>query len=206
MSSKYEKLGKYLPDGALPIIINWLESAPIRIKVTRPRQSKLGDYAPATPTDPVHRITINRDLNPYSFLVTLVHEFAHFTSFHRASWHIKPHGREWQYEYARLMGPFLDRGIFPADVHVALEEHLKRAPASSCSDPVLIRILRSYDQGPAKTHVEDLPLNSVFRLGKRTFIKGRKLRKRYQCRCIEDKREYYVDALAEILPCPTLSY
>lgn len=205
MPLKFEKLGKYLPDGALPIIVTWLHSAPIQLKVTKPRQSKLGDYTPASLSDPIHQISINNDLNCYSFLVTLVHEFAHFTAYYRSQWRIKPHGREWQYEYARLMQPFLDRGIFPDDVHVALEYHLKRAPASSCSDPMLFRILRSYDNGPQKIYVEELPYNSTFKLGKRTFLKGKRLRTRFQCLCLEDNKEYYVDALAEVLPCPTLS-
>lgn len=204
MPNKYDGLRKYLPEGAVPIIGTWLESAPIQLKISKPRQSKLGDYSPATSEDPVHRITVNGDLNPFAFLVTLVHEFAHFTAYHRSNWEIKPHGREWQYEYARLMRPFLDREIFPPDVAVALEHHLLKAPASSCTDPVLIRILRSYDDGPAKTHVEDIPFNSLFVLGKKTFLKGKKLRKRYQCRCIDDNREYYVDALAEVLPSPAV--
>lgn len=204
MHERYLKLGKHLPPGALPIISTWLESAPILIKVSKPRQSKLGDYSPATKEDPVHRISVNNDLNPFSFLVTLVHEFAHFTAYHRATWKIRPHGREWQYEYARLMGPFLDRNIFPPDVHLALEYHLQRPPASSCSDPVLLRVLRSYDPEKNTLFLEELRLGSIFRFGKKTFKKGRRLRTRYQCLCLEDRREYYVDGLAEVLPCPPL--
>ena len=81
---KIKELHKYLPQNAAPIIATWLEVAPIQIKVSRPRQSKLGDYAPATRDDPIHRISVNGNLNPYSFLVTLVHEFAHFTAYQRA--------------------------------------------------------------------------------------------------------------------------
>jgi predicted SprT family Zn-dependent metalloprotease len=200
-----KKLDKYLPDGATPIILTWLQVAPIQIKVSKPRQSKLGDYSPASPADPVHRITVNGDLNQYAFLVTLVHEFAHFTAYQRTTWEIKPHGREWQYEYHRIMQPFLDRGIFPFDVHMALEQHLLSAPASSCNDRDLMRVLRKYDKGAPKIHVEELPFRAIFKLGQKTFEKGRKLRKRYSCRCLEDKREYYVDALAEVLPCPAVN-
>jgi len=199
------QLAKYLPEGALPIIASWLQVAPIQIKVTKPRQSKLGDYAPPSSSDPVHRISVNGDLNPYAFLVTLVHEFAHFTSYQRATWSIKPHGREWQYEYHRLMQPFLDREIFPADVRIALSTHLEKPPASSCNDRILMRVLRAYDSGVRKTYVEELPFRAIFALGKKTFQKGRKLRKRYSCLCLNDKREYYVDALAEVIPCPAVN-
>ena len=198
-------LGKYIPHAAVPVILAWLRAAPIRLKVSRPRRSKLGDYSPATKDDPVHRITVNGDLNKFAFLITLVHEFAHFTTYQRAKWEIKPHGPEWQYEYKRLMTPFLESDVFPEDLRIALSIHLQDAPASSCCDHGLMRMLRKYDNGPSKTFVEEVPFNSLFMMDGRTFRKGRKLRKRYSCFCLDDRREYYVDALAEVIPCPPVN-
>lgn len=200
MAAKHP-LSKYVPEEAVPIILSWLKAAPIRLRVAKPRKTKLGDYSPATQRDPVHRISVNGDLNQFAFLITLVHEFAHFTTYYRAKWDIKPHGPEWQSEYKRLMTPFLERGIFPEDLKIALSMHLHEAPASSCCDHGLMRLLRKYDSGPPKTFVEEIPFNSLFSMDGRTFRKGRRLRKRYSCYCLDDHREYYVDALAEVIPC-----
>ena len=73
--------------------LQWLQQHPVRVHVVRPRRSKLGDYRSGTAGKP-HRITVNNDLNPYAFLVTLVHEFAHHTAFERTRGWKDPHGPE----------------------------------------------------------------------------------------------------------------
>lgn len=191
-----EQLRKHLPTAAWPVVLAWLRQNPVQVRISRPRQTKLGDYRSATRTQP-HRVSVNADLNPYAFLVTLVHEFAHYSTFvHLRRW-TAPHGPAWKNEYARLMRPFLSTEVFPADVLHALQHHLTNAPASSCTDQGLMRVLLKYNAEPRQL-LDELPDRSVFRFNERVFVKGPQLRKRYKCHCLNDRRNYIIDPLAEV--------
>ncbi|HRN36152.1 MAG: SprT-like domain-containing protein [Flavobacteriales bacterium] len=189
------RLRTHLPRRAWPVVENWLRRNSVLVRISPPRVTKLGDYRTATRTQP-HRISVNEDLNPYSFLVVLVHEFAHFTTFSKYRRH-EPHGAEWKAEYKRLMRPFLSREIFPADVLRVLILHLNDAPSSSCTDHVLMRVLRRYDREPSP-FLEELEQNTVFRFNRKLFVKGPRLRKRYRCRCLNNRRIYLIDPTAEV--------
>ena len=65
-----------MPEEAAPIISNWINDTGCLFKISRSRSSKLGDYRAPFRGSP-HRISVNHDLNPYSFLITTIHEFAH---------------------------------------------------------------------------------------------------------------------------------
>src|SRR5690606_37516310 len=127
-STDLDLLRRHLPAAAYPVVVNWLRSNPVQVRISKPRQTKLGDYRSATRTQP-HRVSVNADLNPYAFLVTLVHEFAHYSTFVNQRRWSAPHGPAWKSEYARLMRPFLSNSVFPTDVLSALERHLVDAPA-----------------------------------------------------------------------------
>jgi SprT protein len=191
-----ELLRQHIPAAAYPVVVQWLRRNPVLLRIVRPRQTKLGDYRSATRTQP-HRVTVNNDLNKYAFLVTLVHEFAHYSTYVRTKRWAQPHGTAWKNEYHRLMRPFMSRAVFPADVLHALEHHLTDAPASSCTDHELMRVLRRYDPDP-RPMLEELPDRSVFRFNDRIFVKGPQLRKRYKCHCLNDRRIYFIDPLAEV--------
>ena len=122
-------LAKYIPDKAIPVIVKWIKEFDFKLKLTKVRNSKLGDYRP--PIDrPNHQITINHNLNPYAFLVTLVHEIAHLTCYNKFKNNVSPHGSEWKREYCHLMTFFMNDDIFPNDVLFALATHLRTPGAS----------------------------------------------------------------------------
>jgi len=96
-----------MPEAAAPVISQWINDTGCRFKVTRSRNSKLGDYrAPFKGSS--HQITVNHDLNPYSFLITTVHEFAHLKTYQEHKNKVKPHGNEWKENFKMLMEPFLN--------------------------------------------------------------------------------------------------
>jgi SprT protein len=191
-----ERLRKHLPAAAWPVVVSWMRRNPVQVRIARPRQTKLGDYRSATRTQP-HRVSVNADLNKYAFLVTLVHEFAHYATYVTSKRWVQPHGSAWKQTYARLMRPFLSRSVFPEDVLLALERHLEDAPASSCSDHALMRVLMNHDREPRQL-LEELPDRSIFRFNERVFVKGPQLRKRFKCQCLNDRRNYIIDPLAEV--------
>ena len=188
-------LRDHVPAAAWPVVVDWLQRHQVPVRISRPRASKLGDYRVAG-RGRTYRISVNNDLNRYAFLVVLVHEFAHHTTFLKDRRH-QPHGAEWKAEYRRLMTPLLSPQVFPQDVLAVLHEHLLDAPGSSCTDPRLMKVLRGYDHAP-RPFLEELPHNTVFRFNQRLFVKGERLRTRYRCRCLNDRRIYHIDRTAEV--------
>ena len=85
----------------------------------------------------------------------LVHEFAHYSTHISTRRWTQPHGPVWKEEYWRLMRPFMSREVFPADVLAALENHLTDAPASSCTDHELMRMLRRHDRDPGFSQFQE---------------------------------------------------
>nr|WP_313791522.1 SprT-like domain-containing protein [Lacinutrix neustonica] len=53
-------------------------------------------------------MTINENLNHYKFLITLIHEIAHFEAYKAFGRYIKPHGLEWKRTFQKLMLPFIN--------------------------------------------------------------------------------------------------
>lgn len=189
-------LRERLPGPAHPVVLAWLRANPVVVRIARPRRSKLGDFSAARGGRP-HRISVNGDLNPYAFLVTLVHEFAHFEVVTKLRQWRDPHGPAWKEVYHRLMRPFLSLSVFPSDVLEALHRHLLKAPASSCTDHRLIRVLRRYDATPGLM-LEQIGERTIFRFNDRLFVKGPRMRKRYKCRCLNDRRTYFIDPTVEV--------
>jgi SprT protein len=207
-------LAKYIPPQAVPLISEWILHFNFKLKIKKSRQSKYGDYRPPLP-GLNHQITINQDLNPYAFLLTLVHEIAHLLTQERYGNRVKPHGEEWKNAFKELMRPFMRKPagtttgdaataevlageIFPADVYSAIVGYMKNPAASSCSDDHLLRTLKRYDKPNEFVHLETLPLNAVFIYNKRYFIKGQKIRKRYKCLEKDARHVYLFAGLAEV--------
>ena len=63
-----------LPAGTATHVAELLGRLPVRLRIARPRRTKLGDHRPPGRGWTMHRISINDDLNPYAFLTTLLHE------------------------------------------------------------------------------------------------------------------------------------
>jgi hypothetical protein len=191
-------LSKYLPDQAVPLIAEWIYMYDFKLKIKKSRSSKYGDYRPPL-ENTNHHISVNHDLNPYAFLITLVHEIAHLSNYKKHSSRVKPHGDEWKHEFRLLMIPFFDLQVFPEDVHQALTNYLKNPAASSCSDITLLRILKKYDKREGTIFLEDLPPGTIFIFGRgRHFRKGEKIRKRFCCLELNTRRKYLFNPLSEV--------
>ena len=93
--SRETTLARYLPDGSVPYVVHLLKTYPVRFRIVRPRKSKLGDFRVREGED-LPEITVNGDLNPYSFLITTVHEFAHLKTWMEYRFSAAPHGKEWK--------------------------------------------------------------------------------------------------------------
>jgi hypothetical protein len=192
-------LKQYIPDAAVSGVMGLLHSASVQLKITRNRSSKLGDYRPPFKIK-YHKISVNHDLNPYHFLLTLVHEFAHLKVWEHYKDKVAPHGKEWKAEFRNLMLPFLNEKVFPEDLLVILKRYMKN-PGASTSQVDLLKHLRKYDRNNDYLTLDDLPDNAVFRIHNGfVFQKLEKMRKRYKCRRLDNKRIYLVSPLIEVTP------
>lgn len=195
-----EILKPFLPENCIDPIAELLEKYPVTIKISKPRRSKHGDFRAAFKDKP-NRITINANLNQYSFLLTLLHEIAHLIIFDTYGKRAKPHGKEWKEEYKKLISIYLYRGVFPPDVYMALKKTITKNSFTSSADIELLKIIRGHDEIKNRNKtVEQLEENTFFILlnGKK-FKKGPQLRKRFKCECIDNKRFYLVHPMAEVI-------
>jgi len=197
--NKIKVLEPYLPAEAAAIIIRWIDYFNCEFKISRSRNTKFGDYRPPH-SGKGHRISVNFNLNPYAFLITSVHEFAHLHTWNEHKDKVKPHGAEWKQNFKKMMQPFIEKGVFPADVQHAISKYLCNPAASSCSDLNLYRSLRNYDQqNDSISTVEKIPFDATFKIKDgRIFTKKEKLRKRYKCIEVNSKRVYLFSPVAEV--------
>lgn len=193
-----EILKKYLPEQSVEIISGWIIKFDFKLKITKERKTRLGDYMP--PHNGLnHTITINYNLNKYAFLITLVHEVAHLVTFNEFKNTVNPHGTEWKKNFQKLIQPFLNTDIFPLEVFAALRKYIQNPAASSCSDIQLLRTLKLHDENNNSIFIEHLELNTLFLYnGSRIFKKGEKIRKRFKCIEINSGSVYLFNPLTEV--------
>jgi SprT protein len=194
-----EYLSRFIPHAAVPRVLDYLHYYKVHLTITRERKTVLGDYRHAS-GHKTHRISVNGNLNPYSFLITLIHELAHLVTFIQYGNRVQSHGREWKNCYALLLQDFLQKDIFPAPVEQALMKSMHDLPASSCADEDLMRVLKQYDRAQnGLVMVEQLQEGQIFDIGEgRLFKKGKQLRKRFQCIEIKTGRVYLFSPIYEV--------
>lgn len=193
-------LKKYIPEQAAEIIAEWVYAYDFKLKVNKSRSGRYGDYrSPQKGSN--HLITVNHDLNPYAFLITLVHEIAHLTCFNKFKDKVRPHGKEWKTAFKILMQPLLNEHVFPKELLNVVISYLQNPGASSCSDPALFKALKKYDADDGTTVLlEDLPPKAVFTAENRYFVKGEKIRTRFHCVEKGTRKQYLFSSIAEVQP------
>ncbi|HET6245597.1 MAG: SprT-like domain-containing protein [Bacteroidetes bacterium] len=191
----------YVPQETIFYLCRYFSQKPVEVQITRSRKTKFGDFRPSL-NEKLNKITINKDLNPYSFIITLIHEAAHLECWLKHKNKIKPHGKEWKMNFKTLMEPYIKLEIFPVDVVSALNNYLVNPAASSCSDMALMKALKAFN--PVRDDVfflEDIPENTIFMLNNnRIFQKGVKRRKLFKCKDLKNKRFYLINPLCEVKP------
>ncbi len=169
----------------------------VQFILSRPRKTKLGDYR-AIPNENLFIVTVNNNLNPVQFLITVLHELAHHVTWAKYKRNVKPHGKEWKQEYQRIFMPVLTNEHIDERLKRVLARHLKNPKASSYSDIHLNEFLNS-TFNKSITRVIDAPMDKPFILGKRTFVKEKKLRTRFLCTDLGNNKKYLIHGHTELL-------
>ena len=175
----------FVPEKSNKLLQRWVEDLNVDVRISSPRATKLGDFKVR---DNRMIITINNNLNKYSFLITLTHELAHAFAFKQYRNTLKPHCIIWKSMFKSLMLNFLTLDFFPEVILQALSRHIINPKASTFSDLTLLQALRRYDQVRPFT-LSDLAVGDLFKTPNgKVFLKGKRIRKRYQCiECKTDK-------------------
>jgi len=193
-------LDKYLPEGSGYLVSAWLNLHPVNVRISGPRQSKLGDFRPPSAGRQA-RISVNHNLHPVEFLVTLAHEIAHHENWLANGRKVRPHGPEWKKLFRDKLLEVLDAGLLEKKFEDGIKLcFFRREGIASSSCPAWRRLFDQQGPEPGKTRIEDLPMGAVFvlRNGK-SMIKGEKIRTRYRCMDVKSRRIYTVHPMAEII-------
>lgn len=193
-----EGISEFVPANALDEVCRLAASHPFHLTITRSRKTKKGDFRPGF-RGKSHRISINVDLNPFDFLLTYVHEYAHLLVWINYGRNNKPHGIEWKQEFQKHLIPFFELEVFPDDVARAIANYIRNPKASSCSDVELQKTLNSYNINGNELTIEDIDEGTLFLFNDtRLFKKGKRLRKRYACIEVTTNRHFRFSPLAPI--------
>lgn len=190
---------QFLPPGTGEAVMHYLHEYKVHLTIARERKSILGDYRHRTHHHN-HRISVNGNLNRFSFLITLLHEIAHLLTFEQHGNRVSAHGREWKNVFGGLLHQFVQHKVFPVDIERELLQSLKNPAASSCAEEGLLRVLKKYDETQTQQpFVEAIPLGAVFRTKDgRVFRKGEKLRKRFKCTELKTGKVYLFSPVYEV--------
>ncbi|MDZ4840478.1 MAG: SprT-like domain-containing protein [Bacteroidota bacterium] len=207
-NTKLESMEDFLPEGAWPFVRTLIAAHKVHIIIMPERKRKHGDYKKLPVGDAYHHeITINESLNPYGFLLTLIHEIAHLYAFiDHTGKAIAPHGTEWKTTFTKLMTPIIDAHIYPQPLAGILRLHMKNPKATSGSDMALQLALKKYDPvNENESHIiymDSMQVGSKFYYSqiKADFVVIEKLRKRYKCKDLKTGKLYLFSPMAEVIP------
>ena len=187
----------HVPALCLEPISQLLDTFPVLVRVTPRRKTKHGDHR-LSGCRRYSIITVNASGNPYQFLVTLLHEFAHAETLATFGALVQSHGPEWKNIFSRILLDFAKKGLFPENLTSIVQRHALNPLYSSAADAELQLALRRHDTLDQRCTVAELTYKQAFSLdGKLVLIKGLKLRTRYRC-VTPEGRAYNVSASARV--------
>lgn len=187
-----------VPEASIPYGLQLWVDKPFEFSLKPSRKSKLGDFR-LLADYPYPLITVNANLNPYRFLMTYVHEVAHWYAHDQFGNRIAPHGQHWKATFQKLMIPLLDQSVWPAPVLKVLVPHMINPKASSGADAKLELAFKAFDEGK-----KDVLTLMHLKPGEEFLLRGRHFRKeinrrtRALCTEISSGKKYLVPLAAEI--------
>lgn len=195
-------LASHLPESSIDIVSHWIGQQPVQIRISKERTSKSGDYRPPDKSTNYHRISINYNLNKFAFLITFAHEYAHLLTWIQYKRKAKPHGDEWENAYKKLIFSLIEEKIFPNDIEFALIQTLviNSLPIHTAEYNLTV-ILSKYDNEINRQFLKELVQDSIFSIPNGAiFRKGDKVRTRYKCYCLNNKRWYLISPAMQVKP------
>lgn len=199
-------LSQYVPSAASVYCEHLYQTGKFDLVLSRPRRTRLGDFTIKTGVAP--RITVNANLNPYNFLITYLHEVAHYRVYQKYQGmfrrKIAPHGPEWKSEFNMLLQPVMNEDVFPVEILIPLFIYARNPKASTGGDLVLYNAIKKFDApslSSNKTVLLHLSEGSDFVFHNRLFVRGSVRRTRVLCTDKVSQRRYTIPAHALVEAC-----
>jgi len=186
-----DKIQKFLPEDFVPFVEELIcDKDDLEIQIAKPRYSKWGDFRNMNSH---YLITVNSNLNPYQFLLTLLHEYAHYVTRKKYGEGVKPHGKEWKEEFRKILQELLKTNKLPYELSQAVIHYAINPRASINSDSNLRSVLERYagQQQIESATLDKLEIGEKFIFNGRIFERLEKRRKLIRCRDIK-KDKYYL--------------
>ena len=187
-------LEKYLPENSLPYLKKWFATHRIHIKITRDRNSKLGDYRKLP--DSSHQITINSTLEPQLFFFVLAHELAHLLAFENYGNRISPHGAEWKKTFSDMIMESLE--VYEKSLQGILKKFAKSPKANYLASPDLVRYFHKPKTDSNELLLELLSEGDHFKYRDEMYLIYEKNKKKYLCQNLSNGRKYYFKSVATV--------
>jgi SprT protein len=201
MNKKVNTPESFFPSGSYTLISSLFNSSDLEIRIVKSRSTKFADFNPPGKNNKLPVITINDNLNPYLFLITFLHEFAHFLAWKEGKFYAKPHGRTWKNHFRELMQKIIGKEIFPENLISNLKDHILNPRATSCTDTRLYKILSTFDTGYNGVFIDEIPDRTFFHTSDgQLFYKEKKVRKRILCITQKSKKKYLFSPIYKIFP------
>ncbi|KFF14270.1 SprT-like domain-containing protein [Chryseobacterium soli] len=192
-----QSLEKYLPQDTLQYLKIWFSDYYIHIKITRNRNSKLGDYRKLP--DNSHEITINSTLAPQLFFFVLTHELAHLIAFEKYGRRISPHGNEWKETFRKMLLESLQ--VYDEDLKPIIVKFSKSPKANFMASPDLVKYFHIETQDDSLQFIEELQKGDFFIYRNEKYLLEGLIKKNYLCKNLATGRKYSFKPLARIEKC-----
>jgi len=173
--------------------------AGILVKLSKNRKTKWGDFRVGYPIKKP-TITINNSLNQKAFLLTLIHELAHYHCWKKYGKSIKPHGNEWKAMFTKLTYPALTSTVFDKPYRTAILKHLAKPKSSICYDIELMKYLEP-NTDEKSMYLSQIPKGTNFYLNNKTFTLLEFKRTRALCLNLSSNKKYLVHLSNRVQAC-----
>lgn len=190
-----EQLLNYIPEGANIFLQRWCKGFPIKLRITRTRSTKLGDYY--KDLHGIHQISINHDLPPELFFFVLTHEIAHLLAFEKYGKNIAPHGKQWKSVYQSLLMESIE--IYNPSLRGIILAYAQNPRAGFLSFTPLVRYFGMCDNAQDEVFVETLPKDTLFIYRGKVYKQLGRLKKNYLCIQQSSERKYTFKPLTPVV-------
>ncbi|MFL9834062.1 SprT-like domain-containing protein [Chryseobacterium terrae] len=192
-----QSLEKYLPNNTLFYLKKWFSDYYIHIKVTKNRNSKLGDYRKLR--DNSHEITINSTLAPQLFFFVLTHELAHLIAFEEFGRRISPHGNEWKHTFREMLLESIN--VYEEDLKPIIIKFSRSPKANFMASPDLVKYFHIENQDDDEVFIEKLTQGEIFIYREEKYLLEGLIKKNYLCKNLATGRKYSFKPLARVKKC-----
>ena len=187
-------LEQYLPERTLPFLKKWFADYVIHIRITKNRDSKLGDYRKLP--DKSHQITINSTLEKQLFFFVLTHELAHLIAFEKFNYKISAHGKEWKDTFRNMLRESLD--VYSMDLKPIIIKFSENPKANFMASPDLVRYFHVKESNHKLNFIESMSIDDIFLYKNEKYRILEKKKKLYLCINLNNSKKYLFRPLAKV--------